>query len=874
MRKPSRALIALALAAASLSAVGAASSAPAAAAPPTVQVVDTVSTEFWTAIPETLGQAGVVQTLYVSPAASGSVTLSRTDGSVIETRSLTAGQVEAVAIPSSLRVTDADGVADQGIHIVSTAPISVYGVIYAQGASTGYQAFPVDALGTAYRPLAYQGLGGGASLGSNLTVVGTADGTSVTVTPQTTLGARTAGTPYTVTLDEGQTYQLSGAAAAQDVTGSLVEADHPVAVLAGTGCSNVPVGSFACNPLLQQMTPTSAWGKTFVSARLATRTKGDTYRVLADHDDTVVTVNGVQKATLDTGEFYEAVLPEGATNAALAGVLIETSEPSFVSQYGNGMSYDNSPGDPMMMSVPPAGQYLKEYVVAAPAVNANPPMTAYVNLVAPTAAVGQVLVDGSAVAPSDFVAVAGSGFSVAQLQVPTGQHSISSPQPVGVNVYELGQYDGFGFTGGQAAESIALPPQLPPDPTATPQTSTGPAEGPQSTTIAVPDGQTITLVGPDGETTTVTVPGQGTYTLDPASGLITFVPVRGFAGVATPVTFRLKDAFGRSADATYAPSVTPPAVPQASPQTSVGKGTQSVTLQVPVGGRAALVSGGGETNTITVPEGTYLLDPTTNTISFVPRPGFTGKASPVTFRIRDAYDQYVDATYAATVTAPVSMAPSAPVSPGVAVKLPRLAKASPGAHASIPVSCTAKHTKIRSCTVTLTARVGGTRTVIGKGTWKGTHGRVKLNSVGRALAATPGGTRVTARLVARTADGVQRAQKRGRIVSKRFTLVRTVQFATGSARVASGDRAWLSGLGRSAGRAASVTCVGHADSTSSAAWNLALSKRRAIATCAALDLPGRVRVIVRALGESSPAADNRTPAGRAVNRRATVTFRY
>lgn len=872
MRKPSRATVALVVAAASLSAVGvAAASVPATAAPPTVQVVDTVGTEFWTAIPETVMQTSAVQTLYVSPTASGSVTLSRTDGSVIETRSLVAGQVEAITIPSSLQVADDDGVADRGIHIVSSAGVSVYGVIYAANASTGYQAFPVDALGTSYRPLAYTGLGAGASQGSRMTVVATADGTHVTVTPKSTLGARTAGTPYTVTLDEGQTYQLSGGSATEDVTGTFVEADRPIAVLAGTGCSNVPVGAFACNPLLQQMTPTSAWGKTFVSGRLATRTKGDTYRVLADRDDTVVTVNGVHKATLAAGEFYEAVLPEGATDASLAGVLIETSKPGFVSQYGNGTSFDGTRGDPLMMSVPPAGQYLKEYVVAAPDVNATPAMTAYINLVAPTASVGQVLLDGSAVAPSDFVPVAGSDFSVAQIPVPAGQHSISSPQPVGVNVYELGDTDGFGFTGGQAAESIAVDT---PAPTATPQTSTGPAEGPQTTTVPVPAGQSITLVGPGGETDTVTIPGQGTYTLDPATGRITFVPVRGFAGTATPVTFRLKDARGRSADATYAPSVTPPAVPQASPQTSVGKGTQSVTLQVPAGGRAALVSGGVETNTITVPEGTYLLDPTTNTISFVPKPGFTGKASPVTFRIRDAYDQYVDATYSARVTAPVSMAPSGPTSPVAVVKLPRLAKASPGAHASVPATCKAKRTKVRSCTVTLTARVGGTRTVIGKGTWKGTHGRVKLNSVGRALAATPGGTKVTARLVARTADGVKRAQKRSRIVSKRFTLVRTVRFATESAQVGAADRAWLSGLGRTAGRVASVTCVGHTDSRASAAWNLALSKRRAVATCAALDLPGRVRVIVRAMGESSPAADNRTPAGRAVNRRATVTFRY
>jgi OmpA-OmpF porin, OOP family len=77
-----------------------------------------------------------------------------------------------------------------------------------------------------------------------------------------------------------------------------------------------------------------------------------------------------------------------------------------------------------------------------------------------------------------------------------------------------------------------------------------------------------------------------------------------------------------------------------------------------------------------------------------------------------------------------------------------------------------------------------------------------------------------------------------------------------------------------------VRVDGHTDSIGSSAYNLGLSRRRAASVSEALEaaLPGGITIRARGLGESRPVAPNTqggddNPAGRARNRRVTITFR-
>ena len=76
----------------------------------------------------------------------------------------------------------------------------------------------------------------------------------------------------------------------------------------------------------------------------------------------------------------------------------------------------------------------------------------------------------------------------------------------------------------------------------------------------------------------VTIDGQGTYTINNETGVVTFVPLKTFTGTATPVTVSLTATLGQDKDgqpitatatATYTPTVTP-VTPTATPAESTG----------------------------------------------------------------------------------------------------------------------------------------------------------------------------------------------------------------------------------------------------------------------------------------------------------------
>lgn len=88
--------------------------------------------------------------------------------------------------------------------------------------------------------------------------------------------------------------------------------------------------------------------------------------MLADNDNTEVTVDGAVVGTLNAGEFWEGVLPASATTEGKQGTAIFTSKAALVAQYGNGTSFDGSNGDPLMMVIPPYQQFLSNYLFALP----------------------------------------------------------------------------------------------------------------------------------------------------------------------------------------------------------------------------------------------------------------------------------------------------------------------------------------------------------------------------------------------------------------------------------------------------------------------------------------------------------------------------
>jgi CshA-type fibril repeat protein len=200
------------------------------------------------------------------------------------------------------------------------------------------------------------------------------------------------------------------------------------------------------------------------------------------------------------------------------------------------------------------------------------------------------------------------------------------------------------------------PPPGPPTPAPPPLTSTGVGTTPQTVTASVPSGHTVTMLNTAGSAVTkVSVAEQGTYTLTAGTGVMTFTPVTGFAGVATPVKYRLTNSAGLSGESTYTPTVTKPAAPGPTPKTTSGFGTelQTIAVDVPAGGKVEYLSGGTAVSTLTVPDqGTYGFDGTEKVLTFQPVAGYVGTADTAKYRVTDGYGQHGDSTYVATVKIP------------------------------------------------------------------------------------------------------------------------------------------------------------------------------------------------------------------------------
>ena len=185
--------------------------------------------------------------------------------------------------------------------------------------------------------------------------------------------------------------------------------------------------------------------------------------------------------------------------------------------------------------------------------------------------------------------------------------------------------------------------------------------------------------GQPTDATTVTVAGEGSYTIDPTTGAVTFTPEKDFVGTATGVTVQatatITNANGKTAtitsDATYTPTVVA-AKPTAQPakskdiQGATQTGTPTfagTTVQVngqnkPVTIKAnsyKLLDKDGNEVTGTTPAyaadgttviGNFSIDPATGQVTFTPTDkSYTGAVTPVKVQAESSNGIKVDTTY-------------------------------------------------------------------------------------------------------------------------------------------------------------------------------------------------------------------------------------
>ena len=252
--------------------------------------------------------------------------------------------------------------------------------------------------------------------------------------------------------------------------------------------------------------------------------------------------------------------------------------------------------------------------------------------------------------------------------------------------------DGTHTTGTKTMDAVYIPTVTPKEITAAPETSTdiqGKAQKKTPTFTAGAGTENPTPVTPSAEypaklvdpktgdkVDSVTVEGEGTYTINPTTGEVTFQPLPTFTGTASGVGVSLTAPVGQDKDGnpvtatattTYTPTVTP-VTPTADPATSTGvqgetqKGTPTFTegnTETPIKeGSVKLLNPDGTEATEPVDAldpsgkkvGEYTVDPTTGVVTFTPTDKtYVGPVQPVNVQAEDKNGTKVKTTYTPTI---------------------------------------------------------------------------------------------------------------------------------------------------------------------------------------------------------------------------------
>lgn len=373
-------------------------------------------------------------------------------------------------------VTGADGTA---YRIVSDLPIVAYQFQPLDNANPVYSndatiLFPTHVLDGDYVAVTGDALLVGAdgfatsdtNTGAFVSVVGTEDGTTVTLYPTAGLHP---GAVAGVTIDRGQVLTAisseRGAPSWGNLSGTRVVADRPVAVFSGSVATSEPAGTQACcaDHLEHQMLPLTAWGTAYLAAPAAAATGNGSdeslFRVTAGFDGTELAYDPAPPpgapTTLDAYETVAFVTDQPfAVRSTDAGKTIAVAQFLLSNQHFAGLG---RPGDPSMILVPAAAQLQRRYAFLVPQGYTSD----FVTVVRPIGAT--TALDGAPIAQG-FLPLGeydGAGYEYAHVAVAPGGHVIEGDAAFGITVVGYAQDVSYGYVGGSGVEVIGEAPPPP-----------------------------------------------------------------------------------------------------------------------------------------------------------------------------------------------------------------------------------------------------------------------------------------------------------------------------------------------------------------------------------------------------------------------------
>jgi gliding motility-associated-like protein len=354
-----------------------------------------------------------------------------------------------------------EGLFNTGIHVTSDRTVVAYEHIYNSNVSGATLLFPTNTLGREYYSMNYTQTSNEDFSNGFFFVVATDTGTTtVQITPSAQTLSHTAGVPFTVSLTQGQIYNVMGSLngggagnfTGADLTGSRIQsvsvgdvACKRIAVFSGTGKMKLTCdgGGGSADNVIAQAFPKTAWGQRFLT--VPTRNMPfNFFRVGVSNPGTVVTVNGVAQAGLINNFYYDLPLTDQPQ-------IIEADQPIMVAQYittrttcgNNTLSQD---GDPEMIYLSPVEQTIDEVVL-----NSTPNFQItqhWINVVIKTSGVPSFNINGAVGAVNFLPHPQAPGYSYAQINVSAGSHTLTADSGFNAIAYGYGSAESYGYNAG------------------------------------------------------------------------------------------------------------------------------------------------------------------------------------------------------------------------------------------------------------------------------------------------------------------------------------------------------------------------------------------------------------------------------------------
>lgn len=303
-----------------------------------------VSTEFWFAAPEvSINQQfdRPIRLVITAMSQNAQVTVEQpANGSFVPiVQNLSANTTTMVDLTNwidQIENKPPDAVLNYGLHITSTAPISAYYEVVSSFCNCNPEIFVLkgqNAHGTEfyipsqnfldnsflYNPTPY----------SSFDIVASENNTQVTIIPSANIVGHSAGVPFNITLNRGQTYsaQATSQQAANHLMGSYVTSDKPVSITVKDDLLDATFGNYGEDLGGDQIVPVPVVGTEYIAIRGYLANNNDRVFIIPTQNNTDIFTNGnvIPDMTISLGQVHSFNLNNPYT-------YIQSSAPVYIWQ--------------------------------------------------------------------------------------------------------------------------------------------------------------------------------------------------------------------------------------------------------------------------------------------------------------------------------------------------------------------------------------------------------------------------------------------------------------------------------------------------------------------------------------------------------------